>query len=108
MLIATVEGREVTRREVVSMESRHPLSRINWLSRQGVDVVICGGISGFSLRLLSDLGLRVLPGVNGDLEETIRLFLEDRLQPGPIAGPGGKGQRCRRRGGRRGEKGPRG
>jgi predicted Fe-Mo cluster-binding NifX family protein len=90
------------------MESRHPLVRVNWLSRQGVDVVICGGISGFALRLLSDLGLRVIPGVNGDLEETLRLFLEDRQPPGPILEPGGKGQRCRRRGGRRGDTGPRG
>jgi predicted Fe-Mo cluster-binding NifX family protein len=101
MLLATVQDSRIVARETVQVNAPNPLSRINWLCRQGVQAVICGGLSRFSMRMLTDRGVQVFPWVAGDAEDALRLFLDGRLQAGPSVGPGGRGRRCRRRGGRR-------
>jgi predicted Fe-Mo cluster-binding NifX family protein len=97
MLLATVKEGRIVAREMAQVNGRNPLARINWLCRQGVQVVICGGLSRFSLRMLMDRGVRVFPGVAGDVDDALRMFLAGRLQAGLFIGPGGRGRRCRRR-----------
>jgi predicted Fe-Mo cluster-binding NifX family protein len=99
MLLVKVENGRVATMESVAMGAQHSLARVNWLYRQGVQVVICGGISGFSLRMMMDRGLRVLTGVTGDADDALQLFLNNQLQGDLVIGPGGRGRRCRRRGG---------
>jgi len=99
MLLATARNGRVVARETVPVKEGNPLSRINWLCRQGVRVVICGGLSRFSMRMLMDRGVQVFPWVVGDIDDALRLFLDQRLQPGLMIGPGGRGRRCHRRAG---------
>ena len=101
MLLATVKDGRIVARQTVQAQEVNPLARINWLSRQGVQAVICGGLSRFSMRMLLDRGMEVFPWVSGDAEDALRLFLDGRLQAGTMIGPGGRGCRRRRRGGRR-------
>ena len=101
MLLATVEDGRIVARQTVQVQIPNPLARINWLCRQGVQTVICGGLSRFSMRMLMDRGVQVFPWVAGDAEEVLRLFLDNRLQASAMNGPGGRGGRRRRRGGRR-------
>ena len=102
MLLVTAAGGEVTGREIVSMEGRNSLDRVNWLCQQSVDVIICGGISCFTMRMLTDRGLRVYPWVTGDIDDALRLFLRGQLQSGLVIGPGGSRRRWRCRGRGRG------
>ena len=101
MLLVTVADGQITGKETISMEDRNSLARANWLCQRGADVVICGGISCFSLRLLADRDLRVFPWVAGDIDDAIRLFLSGQLRSGLVIGPGGRRRRwrCRGRGG---------
>jgi len=101
VLLATVQDGRIIARETVSAAESNPLARINWLSRRGVRAVICGGLSRFSMRMLIDRGVQVFPWVAGDVEDALGLFLDGRLQAATMIGPGGRGRRCRRRGGRR-------
>jgi predicted Fe-Mo cluster-binding NifX family protein len=101
MLLATVEDGRIVAQETTQVNERNPLALINWLCRQGVQAVICGGLSRFSMRMLMDRGVQVFPWVSGDVDDALRLFLDHRLQAGLMIGPGGRGRRCRRRGRRR-------
>ena len=97
VLLVTVDGDRVTGRESCSLQGRNSLARVNWLCQRGVDVIICGGISRFSLRSLMNRGLRVFPWVTGDVEDTVKLFLSGQLQPGLIIEPGKRPRRRHRR-----------
>jgi len=98
LVLATVEEGKVTTRETIPIRQNNPLSRITWLCQQGIGVVICGAISGFSFRLLTDRGIRIFPWISGEVDDALQLFLAGQLKSGLIIGPGGRGRRCRRRG----------
>jgi predicted Fe-Mo cluster-binding NifX family protein len=98
VLLVTVDGDRITGRERCSLLGRNPLARVNWLCQRGVDVIICGGISRFSLRSVMNRGLRVFPWVTGDVDDAVRLFLSGQLQPDLVIEPGKTPLRRRRRG----------
>jgi len=98
VLLVTVDENGIAGRESCSMEGRNSLARVNWLCQRGVDVIICGGISRFSLRSLTNRGLRVFPWVTGDVDDAVRMFLSGQLQSGLIIEPGKRPRRWRRRG----------
>lgn len=98
ILLVTVDGGKIAGMERCSMGGQNSLARVNWLCQRGVDVVICGGISQFSLRSLTRRGLRVFPWVTGDIEDVIGLLLSGQLRSGLVVGPGGRCRRWRRRG----------
>ena len=98
MLLITADGEKITARERFSMGGQNPLTRVNWVCQRGVDVVICGGISRFTLRYLTRRGMRVFPWVTGDIEKVIKLLLSGQLRSRLAVGPGGRCRRWRRRG----------
>jgi predicted Fe-Mo cluster-binding NifX family protein len=100
MLVRIQDG-QIATRESVDAEIQHCLGRINWLCQRGVEMVICGGISGFSLRMLADRGIRVMPGVAGDVDEVLRLFLDKQLESSQLIQGAGRRRRCRQRSGGR-------
>jgi predicted Fe-Mo cluster-binding NifX family protein len=97
MLLITVDGEKIAARERLSMGEQNPLTRVNWICQRGVDVVICGGISRFSLRSLTRRGLRVFPWVTGNIEEVIQLLLGGQLRSRLAVEPGGRCRRWRQR-----------
>jgi len=75
MLIVTCRDGEVLEREKISLPSGPPLWRVALLRDIGVTVVICGGISAFSGRLLASHGVQVIPFAAGPVEEVLEEFL---------------------------------
>ena len=71
VLVATVEKEEVTGRDTYSLLNLNPIRRNSLLRELGVDVLICGGISDFSIRYLLDLGVEVVAMVSGEAEEVL-------------------------------------
>jgi len=105
VLIATVEGEKVVNRELYSLIDLNVLRRSTFLQKQGVAVVICGGISNFSARLILRNGIRICAMVAGDAEQALEQFLNGSLHAAntpmlPVSGnvkhPGRRGQ-CRGR-----------
>ena len=48
-----------------------------------VDILICGGIGGGAQNALVQSGIRLLGGVQGDADEAVKAFLENRLDYDP-------------------------
>ena len=85
VLIATIENGTVVDREYFSLTNLNTIRRSSLLREQGVAVVICGGISNFSVRLLSENGIKVIPMVAGELEDVLEQFAIGHLVTSPMS-----------------------
>ena len=94
VLIATIEDGKVVDREHFSLTNLNTIRRSSLLREQKVSVVICGGISNFSVRLLSENGIEVIPLVAGELEDVLEQFAVGHLVSIPVSfaqkGKGGR------------------
>ena len=93
LLIAVIENGKVIDRKEYSLKNLHQIRRTAMLCELGIKVLICGGVSGFSKRLLVGNGIEVIPMVQGEVEEVIKLFLNGKLSSAII--PGITGNRYR-------------
>ena len=91
MLIATIDNGEVVERREHSLTNLNPIRRSALLSELGVKVLICGGISDFSVRLLMGNGIEVIPMVAGEVEDVLNLFINDNLNSAIIPMVSGRG-----------------
>ena len=92
MWIVEVEKDEVVREEKLSTGNLNIPQRLEQITSNGVDRVICGGIDGFSRNELGCRGIDVVQDVIGDAEIVFDLFMKGRLRPGLCCeGRGGKG-----------------
>ena len=78
---------EVERGKVVKQERLFTTNlslphRLEQITSNGVDKVICGGIDGLSRNQLVNKGIDVVQDVIGDADIVIDLFLRGRLRPG--------------------------
>ena len=78
---------EVKRGEVVSQEKLSSANlnisqRVEQITSNGVDKVICGGIDEFSMSQLGSKGIEVVQDVIGEAAVAFGLFLKGRLRPG--------------------------
>ena len=92
MWIIEVERGEVVSQEKLPTANLNLPQRLEQITSNGIDKVICGGIDGFSLNQLGSKGIDVLEDVIGEAETAFDLFMRGRLRPGFC---------CERRGGRR-------
>lgn len=92
MWIIDVEGEEVVRQEKLPTANLNLPQRLEQITSNGVDKVICGGIDGFCQSQLGSRGIDVVQDVIGDAEIVFDLFMKGRLRPGFC---------CERRGRRR-------
>ncbi len=81
LLVATIEKGKIQERQEHSLVGLNPIRRSALLNELGVDLMICGGISGFSQRFLLGNGIEVVPMVQGEIEEVLELFVKGNLNP---------------------------
>lgn len=77
--IYTVDGDKVSEGEVVSTAGASHHALVDFLLKQGVDTVICGGIGAPMVTKLSAKGIKVYPGVEVDLDRAVTDLLTDNL-----------------------------
>jgi predicted Fe-Mo cluster-binding NifX family protein len=82
MWIIEVERGEVVSQEKLPTANLNLPRRLEQITSNGVDKVICGGIDGFSLNQLGSKGIDVLEDVIGEAETAFDLFMRGRLRPG--------------------------
>jgi predicted Fe-Mo cluster-binding NifX family protein len=80
--IIDVEGGEVVKQEKLPTGNLNLPQRLEQITSNGVDKVICGGIDVFSRNQLGSRGIDVVQDVIGDAEIVIDLFMRGRLRPG--------------------------
>ena len=54
-----------------------------FLTGQGVDVLICGGIGGCARLALAEAGIRLFGGVSGDADDAVEALLSGQLMYNP-------------------------
>lgn len=50
-----------------------------FLKESGVDILICGGIGGGAKNMLSSVGIQLISGVEGDIDEAVNAYLAGNL-----------------------------
>ena len=100
---------ELERREVVLFE-KQPEGIVRSLDELGIKVLICGAISQGLQLALEQAGVRVVPGICGELDPVIGAYRKGTLTQPEFVMPGchgrprdaaRRGGRCRRRSGPR-------
>ena len=95
--IYDVEDGEIVSAKVISTGGQGHGSLPVFLKDGGVDTVICGGIGGGARAGLTEIGIKVLPGVTGNADEQVEKLLAGDLVYDPSAECGhhhGEGHRC--------------
>jgi len=82
MWVIEVERGKVVGQEKFSTANLSLPQRLEQITSNGVDKVICGGIDGFCQSQLGSRGIDVVQDVIGDAEIVFDLFMRGRLQPG--------------------------
>lgn len=78
------KGKITTMRIMPTLGSGHG-ALAGFLSAQGVDTLICGGIGGGAKEALANLGIKVFGGVKGNADIAIHAFLGGTLEYDPDA-----------------------
>ena len=100
VLVDVESGQEVARKEEPIDESGLA-ARTRHLVGLGVDVLVCGAISGPLAGTLTANGTQVIPWICGDVENVFQAFLRGRLSDPSFSMPGCCGRRGRSAGGGR-------
>jgi predicted Fe-Mo cluster-binding NifX family protein len=82
MWIVEVEKGEVVREEKLFTGNLNIFQRLEQITSNGVDRVICGGIDGFSRNELGCRGIDVVQDITGDAEIVFDHFMRGRLRSG--------------------------
>ena len=80
--IVEVEKGEVVGKERIPTQNLNLLQRLEQVTANGVEKVICGGIDGFCANQLGGKGIEVVQDVIGEAEVVLTDFLKGRLRPG--------------------------
>lgn len=84
--IVTVENGKLIHQERLPMANLNLSRRLEQITSNGVEKVICGGIDGFTLNQLGSRGIDVVHDVMGEAEEAFHFFMRGRLRPGFCCG----------------------
>jgi predicted Fe-Mo cluster-binding NifX family protein len=93
-----IEGERITGSRNISCEGWSDSERVSQLKAFGVDTLICGGLPGYLLRILTNSGMKVIPWIAGNVSDVLSLFLRGQLNSGMVICPGKGKRRCCKRG----------
>jgi predicted Fe-Mo cluster-binding NifX family protein len=103
VLVVDLEGERELRRTTQGLGQTLLPLKAEELARQGVNVLLCAGISAPLFRMLQAHGIQVVPGISGDVNQILEGYRTGNLSDGRFALPGWRGPGGRRhRGGRGG------
>lgn len=77
-----IDGGEIVGAQVKNTDGVGHEALAGWLAKQGVDVVICGGLGEGALNALKEAEIQVIPGATGSADEAVAAFLDGELEAG--------------------------
>ena len=104
MWVIEVERGKVVGQEKFSTANLNLPQRLEQITSNGVDKVICGGIDGLSRDQLGSRGIDVVQDVIGDADIVFDLFMRGRLRSGFCCEERGRRGFCRWRKGSGGKR----
>jgi len=105
LIIKAENGKDCGRQEIQLPQSS-PTGKAKQISDLGVDFLICGAVSRILEQSLRSLGIDVISGICGEVEEVVKAFFEQQLDRRELLMPGCCAHRRRghNRHGRRGSR----
>lgn len=95
LLVAECGSGEDTCRRLLELSGQSPVARARCIREAGIDVLVCGALSRSARASLQSVGVRVVSGVCGPVEDVLRAFLENRLEHPAYRMPGASAAPCR-------------
>ena len=89
MLVDLSEAGAV-RRVNVSLRKLSLGERAAAMSRQGVEKIICAGVSDLMMACIVSRGIQVISGLSGEVEQIIAAYQQNQLDQDCFRMPGGK------------------
>ncbi|OQX85900.1 MAG: hypothetical protein B6D55_06850 [Candidatus Omnitrophica bacterium 4484_70.2] len=74
-----IENNKVLNKEIVDAPSHQEGAFPQFLKDKGAELVIVSRIGRKALEVLSQLNIKVIQGIEGEIEEIIKKFLEEKL-----------------------------
>lgn len=81
ILLVSIEDGKIVRRQETQWTHVNPLAKIRMLVQEGVEVLICGGLTETCANMLHDTDIEVIPWVRGEVEQVLVQFTEGTLRP---------------------------
>ena len=97
VMIIEVDGKEEIRREILEVDDYYPEQIPVVLGKEGVEVVISGGMNNHFQGLFRSQGIQVIWGIIGEAEDALTAFGAGQLAPGMGSCPEGRRPRRRQR-----------
>ncbi len=91
--IVDIENGEIKEQSQISNPGHAPGAIPQFLQSKGVEVIVCGGMGHKAMSMFSSFDVKTVLGVEGTVEEAIRMLKDGRLEGGEsLCSPGaGKG-----------------
>ncbi len=98
ILIAELSGLQTIRRKTLETGKYYPEQVPELLSKEGVEVVISGGMNQHFQNLFRLRGIEVIWGIIGEADDVLATFSSGELTPGMGRCPEGRKRRRRQKG----------
>lgn len=80
--IADIDNGKLTGKTVIDNPGHHPGFLPRYLRNRGVDLVVAGGAGQRALALFADVGIKVLVGVSGGVDDVLDKIVAGTLKGG--------------------------
>ena len=93
IVIFPEEGPDKTSGQQIDVIRENIYELMRTLREQGIETLICGALSYKMLNYGESIGLRIIHGIAGEIEEVLQAYHDDRLDQPRYWLPGSSGQR---------------
>ena len=90
LMLVDLSGAGAVRRVNVSLRKLSLGERVAAMSRQGVEKIICAGVSDLMMACIVSRGIQVISGLSGEVEQIIAAYQQNQLDQDCFRMPGGK------------------
>lgn len=77
--VFTVENGIIQEKIKIDASQHGHAGLAGFLKGSGVDAVICGGIGGGAKQMLSSVGIKLISGIQGDIDSAVASYLSGNL-----------------------------
>ena len=81
--IYEVEGKDIKSIKVIDTNGSGHSELVDFLVKNDVDTLICGGIGGGAKNAINEAGIKLYGGVEGNADSAVNSFLEGKLNFNP-------------------------
>lgn len=74
-----IENGKIAGKELIDASENGHAALTGFLKGAGVDTVICGGIGGGARNMLSSAGIKLISGVDGNIEDAVSAYIAGAL-----------------------------